>query len=138
MWSKLTYFLKEKEQTPLDNHNESTRSWSKGYRKAFTETCEFVSKIKQRDNKPLIIGILTVTLMLSALLVLYIRDAPAKIDVNSASVQALESLPDIGPVLAERIIDGRPYHDIEELDRVKGIGPATIDAIKDKATAKEW
>jgi DNA uptake protein ComE-like DNA-binding protein len=87
-------------------------------------------------NKPLIIGVLSIILFLTAFLILYARTS-VKIDINSASSEALISLPDIGPVLAERIIDGRPYRDIYELDRVEGIGPETIRAIKNKVVAKE-
>lgn len=87
-------------------------------------------------NKPLIIGILSIIFLFAALLILY-AETSSKIDINSASRDALISLPDIGPILADRIIDGRPYHDIKELDRVKGIGPDTIEAIKNKVAAKE-
>jgi competence protein ComEA len=59
-----------------------------------------------------------------------------KININTSSVEALESLPDIGEVLAKRIVDDRPYVDVWELDRVKGIGPATIEAIENKVVAK--
>jgi DNA uptake protein ComE-like DNA-binding protein len=46
----------------------------------------------------------------------------AKLDVNSASVEALQALPGIGPVLAERIIAARPFQSADELQRVQGIG----------------
>ncbi|HZK55260.1 MAG TPA: helix-hairpin-helix domain-containing protein, partial [Desulfosporosinus sp.] len=46
------------------------------------------------------------------------RDSP--VNINTASPQALESLPGIGKVLAKRIIQGRPYSDVREIDRVKG------------------
>lgn len=55
-----------------------------------------------------------------------------KININTCSKEALESLPDIGGALAERIIEGRPYRDIYELTRVKGIGDAIIQSIKYK------
>lgn len=87
-------------------------------------------------NKPLIIGILTIVFLTAALLILY-AETSTKININSCSKEALISLPDIGPVLAERIIDERPYVDIYALDKVRGIGPDTIEAIKDKITAKE-
>lgn len=61
-------------------------------------------------------------------------DSP--ININTASVEALEALPGIGDVLSVRIIQGRPYSDIYELDRVKGIGPKTIQGILNKAVAK--
>jgi len=133
MWSKLTSFLKEKEQAPLELHNEHTIDWSSGYKRAIRETNELASMIKY-VNKPLIIGILTIVFLFAAFLALYIDYS--KININSASIESLESLPDIGPVLARRIIDGRPYDDIWALDRVKGIGPETIKAIEGKVKAR--
>lgn len=62
------------------------------------------------------------------------RDTP--INVNYASEEALEGLPGIGPVLAERIIDGRPYVDIYELERIKGIGDKTMVKLRDKVVTK--
>ena len=67
---------------------------------------------------------------------LFMYNKEPKININNCSVEALESLPGIGTVLAERIVQGRPYIDIYALDRVKGIGPAKIEAIKDKVTTK--
>ncbi len=58
---------------------------------------------------------------------------PMKVDPNTAPAAALESLPMIGPVLANRIVEAReaaPFRDLDDLDRrVKGIGPATIRAL---------
>ena len=67
-------------------------------------------------------------------LVLYIEYS--KININSASIESLESLPDIGPVLARRIVDGRPYRDVWALDRINGIGPETIKAIEGKVKTR--
>ncbi|HEX3817605.1 MAG TPA: helix-hairpin-helix domain-containing protein [Chthoniobacterales bacterium] len=47
----------------------------------------------------------------------------AKLDINSASDDELESLPGVGPVLAAKIIAGRPFESADELQRVPGIGP---------------
>ena len=48
------------------------------------------------------------------------------IDVNTATRDDLASLRGVGPVVAARIIEGRPYASVDELDRVKGIGPKTL------------
>ena len=54
------------------------------------------------------------------------------IDLNTADAATLEELPGIGPALAKAIIDGRPYKSVDELDDVKGIGPAKLAQIKPK------
>ena len=58
------------------------------------------------------------------------KSVSSLIDVNSASQAALEWLPGIGPVIAARIIAGRPYRRIDDLIRVKGIGPKRLAQIR--------
>ena len=56
------------------------------------------------------------------------------INVNSAGASELESLPRIGPVLAQRILDYRSEHGsfkrVEDLLRVKGIGDKTLERLR--------
>src|SRR5579859_2829641 len=56
----------------------------------------------------------------------------SRVDVNSADVKTLETLPGIGPATAQRIIEGRPYNTLTDLGKVKGLSKAKLDAIKDK------
>ncbi len=66
------------------------------------------------------------------------KQSPQKIDINRAEPWLLESLPGIGEVLAQRIVDYRNEHGlfkrIEDLLNVSGIGPATFEKIKDYIT----
>ena len=55
-----------------------------------------------------------------------------KVDVNSADVETLQTLPGIGPTLAERIVEGRPYKNADDLAKVKGLSKSKIDAIQDQ------
>lgn len=51
-------------------------------------------------------------------------------DLNSASRQELMSIKGIGPALSSRIIAGRPYKTIDNLCRVKGIGPKSLKRLR--------
>lgn len=56
------------------------------------------------------------------------------IDVNTAGQAELELLPGIGPALARRIIEDREangaFERVEDLDRVSGIGPKTVERLR--------
>lgn len=59
----------------------------------------------------------------------------ATINVNTATVQELQSLPRIGSVTAERIVAYRTEHgdfrSPEDLIKVKGIGAKTLEKIRE-------
>jgi competence protein ComEA len=60
------------------------------------------------------------------------------INLNSATVEQLDSLPGVGPSTAQKIIDYRTEHggfrSVDELMEVPGIGPAKFAELKDKVT----
>jgi competence protein ComEA len=62
--------------------------------------------------------------------------AGTRVNINTATVEELDSLPGIGEAIAQRIVEGRPYGAIEELIRVKGIGQVTFDKLKDYVTVQ--
>ncbi len=57
------------------------------------------------------------------------------ININESSPAELKDLPGIGEVLAERIVEYREIHgsfsSYEEIKKVRGIGPGTLERIKD-------
>jgi competence ComEA-like helix-hairpin-helix protein len=60
--------------------------------------------------------------------------APAPLDPNRAGAEALVALPGVGPVLARRIVEERersgPFRGPDDLLRVRGIGPATLNRLR--------
>ena len=56
------------------------------------------------------------------------------LDINTAPVQELSLLPGIGPTMAKRIIADRhdhgPFQSIDDIARVPGIGPVTLEQIR--------
>lgn len=53
------------------------------------------------------------------------------INLNSANSGELESLPGVGPVLAGKIISGRPYQEVDELLSRKIVGQKVWEQIKE-------
>lgn len=72
------------------------------------------------------------------------RSAPVAgggvVNINSATLEQLDSLPGVGPAIAQRIIDYREsvggFKTVEEITQVSGIGDATLAKIKDLITVQ--
>ena len=64
--------------------------------------------------------------------------AQQTVNVNTADAAALETLPGIGPVLSQRIVDHRekhgPFAAVEDLTEVSGIGEKRLEDLRDLVT----
>jgi competence protein ComEA len=62
----------------------------------------------------------------------------AKVSLSSATVEQLDTLPGVGPVTAQKIVDWRtahgPFRSVDALDDVPGIGPARIEQLRELVT----
>lgn len=67
--------------------------------------------------------------------------APELIDVNVSDARELQKLPGIGPKMAQRILDERalrgPFRTPEDLRRVAGIGPKTLEKLRPLVTTSQ-
>ncbi len=63
-----------------------------------------------------------------------------KVNLNTATLKELESLPGIGPELGKRILEFREkkgnFSTIDEIVNVKGIGPKTLEKLKNLITVE--
>jgi competence protein ComEA len=68
------------------------------------------------------------------------RSSDLRVNINTADAAALETLPGIGPTLAQRILDHRqahgPFARAEDIVKVSGIGQATFEKLSDHITTE--
>lgn len=69
-----------------------------------------------------------------------VQDTPALLNINTASTEELQTLPNIGERMAERIVDYRTQHgkfdSVDALQNVKGIGVKTLEKLRPFIDAK--
>lgn len=62
-------------------------------------------------------------------------ESSSTININTAGAADLDKLPGIGSVTADKIINGRPYQNIEELLKKKIVSQSVFDKIKNMISA---
>ena len=92
-----------------------------------------------QKHKVLALGLAAAIVALSLAPTFAQSPAPkARVNINTAPASELESLPRIGPKVAQRIVDFRTkngnFKKIEEIMKVQGIGEKVFDQIKDLIT----
>ena len=64
--------------------------------------------------------------------------AGGPVHLNSATIEQLDTLPGVGPVTAQKIVDYRaehgPFGSVDDLDAVPGIGPTRIEQLRELVT----
>lgn len=60
------------------------------------------------------------------------------IDLNTASITELQLLPSIGLVTAQEMVRSRPFTRLEQLLKVKGIGPMKYTAYRHVPACVHW
>jgi DNA uptake protein ComE-like DNA-binding protein len=64
------------------------------------------------------------------------KEKPAKVDLNTASQKELEDLPGVGEATAKKIVAGRPYSKVGDLEKA-GVAQSTIDKIRKLVTVSK-
>ena len=64
------------------------------------------------------------------------KEKPAKVDLNTASQQELENLPGVGEATAKKIVAGRPYSKVADLEKA-GVPKGTVDKIRKLVTVSK-
>jgi endonuclease G len=59
-----------------------------------------------------------------------------KTNINTAALETLETLPGVGPALAQKITNSRPYTSIDDLLKVSGIGNVKLEKLGERVTVE--
>lgn len=93
-----------------------------------------------RNSKKLLALFLVATFLITCVPAIWAGEEAKKININQASVEEIAVLKNIGPKYAERIVQYRqangPFKSPEDLMKVQGIGPKTLELNKDMITTE--
>lgn len=99
---------------------------------------DYMRERRNNDESPVVIhkrwwlfmGIVLAISLVLTIIGQQISKRTPTVNVNSASLVELDALPRISETIAQAIIDGRPYSSADDLIRVYGIGPKTLEMIR--------
>ncbi len=90
-------------------------------------------QVAMEESKPLM-GNEDIPILSDKVMVRLTNPVLSSVNLNTASMEELMMLPGVGVDTANRIINARPYTTLEELLKVRGIGPARFNEIKNLVT----
>jgi len=59
-----------------------------------------------------------------------VAEGTLRVNINTATLTELESIPGIGTMLAKEIVVHRPYATVDELVRIRGIGESSLKGLR--------
>ncbi len=59
-----------------------------------------------------------------------LAEGSLRVNINTATLTELESIPGIGESLAKLIVARRPYTSVDDLEQVSGIGPNSLESLR--------
>ena len=95
---------------------------------------------KMKKSKKILVLCLVATFLITCIPAAWAGEEAKKININQASAEEIAILKNIGPKYAERIVQYReangPFKSPEDLMKVQGIGPKTLELNKELITTE--
>ena len=90
-----------------------------------------------RMQRLLFIALIAIGVIAVAFIIFRGDQSKQPVDVNTATIGQLVTLPGVGPEIAKKIVKGRPYTRPEDLLKVPGIGDKTLEKMKPRLRFNE-